>query len=85
MNTNDAFDMLTQTMCLNPDSTFSWKAETVYAIYENNAMIGWCLTMQEADEICDKLPLLQWGNKKKTKIPEECPQLVASLYAYAKK
>jgi hypothetical protein len=77
--TQDAFEMMNQTMRWNPDSTLDWKAETVYAIYENNAIIGWCLTPQEADEICDKLPLLQWGNKKKTKIPEECPQLVASV------
>jgi hypothetical protein len=64
---------------MNAESAFEWKAETVYAIYENNAILGWCLTWQEADEICVKLPHFQWGNKKKAKIPEGCPQLVASV------
>jgi hypothetical protein len=64
---------------MNAESHFEWKVETVYAIYENTAIIGWCLTWQEADEICDKLPQFQWGNKKKAKIPEGVPQLVASV------
>ncbi len=55
------------------------KQETVSVIYENNDIIGWCTTCQEADDICDKLHHLQWGYKKKSKIPEATPHLVASV------
>jgi hypothetical protein len=66
MNADD-FDMMNQMM------------ETVSVIYENNVIIGWCTTCQEADDICDKLPHLQWGYKKKSKIPEATPYRVASV------
>ncbi len=77
MNTDGFYDDM---MVLNyPYDNQCLKQETVGVIYENNVIIGWCTTCQEADDICDKLPHLQWGNKKKFKIPEATPHLVASV------
>ncbi len=68
-NTQDAFIMLDQNR----------PVEIVYTIYENNTITGWCITMQEAEEICHNNPMLQWGKKKKSNIPSGCLELVASV------
>ena len=76
----NALDMMNQTMRWTSEFDVEWKAETVYAIYDNNVIIGWCETMQEAEVICEKHHNLKWGNKKKSKVPTACPQLIASLF-----
>ena len=75
MNADD-FDTMEQP----PDeSSIVYEYETFPVIYENNAIIGWCTTYLEADDICDKIHHLQWAYKKKSKMPEGTPQLIASV------
>ena len=76
-------------MLTNTNQTMVFRADTdgslvgmhdsVIAIYENDAIIGWCTTRQEADAICEKLSHLQWGKKKKTTLPAGAPHLIASV------
>ena len=53
--------------------------EMIPVIYENNAIIGWCTTYLEADDICENIHHLQWAYKKKSKVHDGIPQLIASL------
>ena len=61
------------------DITVMEKPERLCVLYDNNVLIGWCQTWQEADYICEKMPNLQWEMKKTVKITEDIPLIIASV------
>lgn len=53
-----------------------WIGHKYAIIYKDNVKVGYCITAEEADVICDKNPIYQWDFSKKK--PENLPLMVST-------
>jgi hypothetical protein len=61
------------------DCDAKWEGHRFAVIYDGAKPIGYTVTWQEAEAICDAQPHLQWDYlKKNRKLPEGMEQLAAS-------
>lgn len=53
-----------------------WHGKPKIAIYQNNVIIGYTISFQEAEKICDQNPIYQWDFKKT--LPKDVQLMIAN-------